>query len=72
MNSIIVFSADGKLRLALLNVPGTFHNSTITDCGACEEMEQIFERIGSKDVVDSDFKIRNKEFLVKSSQLGYP
>ena len=68
INCVFVFSPDGKIRLALLNAPGTFHDSTMADYGIYEGMERVFNRTGAKVVVDSAFNIGRRNFLLKSSQ----
>ena len=69
VNCVFVFSPDGKIRMCLLNAPGTFHDSTMADYGIYEGMEYIFDKYGAKVVVDSAFKIGNKDFVIKSSQI---
>ena len=54
--------------MALLNAPGTFHDSTMADYGIYEKMEQVYNNIGGKVVVDSSFNIGEKIYLIKSSQ----
>jgi hypothetical protein len=61
INSVFVFSPDGKICLCLLNASSTFHDSTMADYGIYEGMEQVYERTGTKVVVDSAFNIGTKE-----------
>ena len=68
INSVFVFSPDGKIRLCLINAPGTFHDSTMADYGIYEGMEHVYDEYGAKVVVDSAFKIGVKDFVIKSSQ----
>ena len=54
--------------MCLLNAPGTFHNSTITNYGIYSGIEEIYNRTGGKVVVDSTFNFRNRDFIIKLSQ----
>ena len=68
VNSVFVYSPDGKIRMCLINAPGTFHDSNMADYGIYEGMERVYLATGGKVVVDSAFKIGEKEFLIKSKQ----
>ena len=70
INGIFVFSCDGKIIISLVNCPGTFHDSTMSDYGIYRKMNEIYRRTGGKVVVDSEFKISRGagEYLIKSSQ----
>ena len=68
INCVFVFSPDGKIWLCLINVSGTFHDSTIADYGVYEGMEKVYSKTGAKVVIGLAFKIGNKDYLVKSSQ----
>ena len=57
-----------KIPLCLLNAPGTFHNSAMADSGVCARMEKLYTTTGAKVVVDSDFNISTKYYLIKSAQ----
>jgi hypothetical protein len=70
INSVFVFAADGKIRICSLNSPGTWHDSTISDYGIYEGLEEVFRQSNGKIVVDSAFKLENRRFLLKSSQQG--
>ena len=52
----------------MINVSGTFHDSTIADYGVYEGMEKVYSKTGAKVVIGLAFKIGNKDYLVKSSQ----
>ena len=54
--------------MCLLNVPGTFHDNTMTDYGIYQATEKVYDKTGGKIVVDSAFNIGTKEYLIKSSQ----
>ena len=68
VNSVFVFAPDGKIKMRVINVPGTFHDSTIAEYGLYEGMEEVFDRCGSRVVVDSAFCLSGKDYLLKSSQ----
>ena len=68
INCCFVFAPDGKIRVCILNAPGTFHDSTMADYGVYDAMEKVYDETGGKVVVDSAFKIGNKDYLIKSSQ----
>ena len=68
INSVFVFAADGKIRICSINSPGTWHDSTISDYGVYEGLEDVFLQSNGKIVVDSAFRLENKDFLLKSSQ----
>ena len=70
INGIFVFSCDGKIRISIVNCPGTFHDSTMSDYGIYRKMWEIYLRTGGKVVVDSAFRIGRGagECLIKSSQ----
>ena len=51
-----------------MNAPGSWHDSTLSDYGVYQQMEEIYMRFGGKVVVDSAFKLTNREFMIQSSQ----
>ena len=57
-----------KNPLCLLNIPSTFHDSTIADYGVYDEMEKVYNANGAKVVVDSAFNIGTKYYVIKSVQ----
>ena len=68
INSVFVFAADGTIRICSLNSPGTWHDSNISDYGVYDALEDVFLESSGKIVVDSAFKLENKQFLLRSSQ----
>ena len=68
INSVFVFAADGKIRICSLNSPGSWHDSTISDYGVYDALEEVFQQSNGKIVVDSAFKLENRRWLLKSSQ----
>ena len=67
-NYYSVFSVDGKIRIAIINAPGTFHDSTVSDYGLYEQLKLLYNQYSAKIVVDSAFKIGDADYLVQSSQ----
>ena len=63
-----VFYSDGKIRLFLLNVPGTFYNSTMAYYGIYDGIDRVYNATGGKAAADSAFKIGTKLYLIKLSQ----
>ena len=70
INSIFVFSCDGKIRISIINCPGNFYDRQMSDYGIYKKMHSIYRRTGGKVVVDSALKIGRGagEFPIKSSQ----
>jgi len=69
VNSLLLFSADGKVRAAFFNAPGSLHDSTMSIWGDIYQViDEIFLRLGVKVVVDSAFGKENRESLLKSYQ----
>ena len=69
INCAFTFSVDGKIRVAVLNAPGNFHDSNIADYGLYEKLEFIYNRDGGQVVVDSAYKVGDAPFLIKSSNI---
>ena len=69
INYAFTFSVDGKIRVAVLNAPGNFHDSNIADYGLYERLEFIYNRDGGQVVVDSAYKVGDAPFLIKSSNI---
>ena len=68
VNSIFLFSPDGKIRMTVFNCPGVMHDSDMAGHGLYEKMENVYVQTGGKVVVDSAFKLKDMNCLVKSSQ----
>ena len=67
INGVFVFAPDGKIKMSLINAPGTWHDSTMAEYGIYQKMESVYNRLGGKVVVDSAFSLANKPFIIKSS-----
>lgn len=64
-----MFWPDGKNYICLINAPGTFHDSTMSDYILYEAMERVYLAIGGKVVVDSAFNIyTGGGFIIKLTQ----
>ena len=68
VNSVFVFAPDGRIQIATINAPGTFHDSTMADYGIYEKMGRLFKDFKVKVVVDSAFNLKDVNCLIKSSQ----
>jgi len=68
INSVLVFSPDGLIRMATFNAPGSWHDSTIADCGICKKMRSVCDRCGGEVVADSAFNLTSGDYLIQSSQ----
>ena len=72
VNNIFCFSPDGRIRICVLNCPGSWHDSTMSDHGAYAKMKEVYEEFGGQVVVDSAFKIvrgsDGNDIFIKSSQ----
>jgi len=68
VNCVFVFGADGKIRICVINAPGTFHDSSIAEYGVYQGLEKVFDCTGGRVVVDSAFRLQAKGFLLRSAQ----
>jgi DDE superfamily endonuclease len=69
VTNLFVFSADGRCIAAVLNAPGSLHDSTLAEWGGIyAELEDMYNRSGGKCCVDSAFSTVNNRYLVKSSE----
>ena len=69
MNSVFVFAPDGKIKMAAINAPGCWHDSTIAQHGVYNRIEDVCKKHGGKVVVDSAFNVKNhSDYLIRSSQ----
>ena len=69
-HSVFVFGPDGRIRIAIFNAPGWWHDtSTIADYGIYQKLEDLYWQFGVKIVIDSAFNLANKDYLINSGQL---
>ena len=59
---------DGRIRIYTINCPGNWHDIHNSDYKAYAKIEQVYAEHGAKMVVDSAFKIKSSEAMIKSSQ----
>ena len=69
INSIFLFTVDGKISVAVINTPGSFYHSTIADYGAYSQFKKVYRLYGVKVVVDSAFQFGIQNWSNQSSQI---
>ena len=69
VNCVFAFAPDGKIRICVINAPGTWHDSKIAQVGIYQKMEQIFDEHGARVVVDAAFMVTKKGYLIKTKTL---
>ena len=55
ISNIFCFAPDGQIRMATINAPGAWYDSTQADYGVYDKLEQVYDQYGGKIVVDSAF-----------------
>jgi DDE superfamily endonuclease len=69
VSNLFLFSPDGRIRACYLNAPGTFHDSTMANMSQIYDLiDDLYERMGSKIVVDSAFCADGRVSVYKSHQ----
>lgn len=69
VTNLFGFAPDGMIIFVVLNVPGTFHDSTMAEVfGVYKKLELVFDETGLIAIMDSAFAAGNYEFILKSSQ----
>lgn len=69
ITNLFVFSIDGRIIDAVVNAPGSIHDSTLAEWGdVCDKLERIHERTGGVCCLDSAFAASNAPYLLKSAQ----
>lgn len=72
VSNLFLFSPDGKVRACYINAPGTFHDSTMANMSQIySKVDDVFNRLGSKIVVDSAFASDGRPSLYKSHQQNF-
>ena len=59
---------NGRLRICTINCPGSWHDSHNSDYKAYARIEQAYREHKAKIGVDSAFRIKSSEAMIKSSQ----
>ena len=54
--------------MTVFNCPGVMHDSDMANHGLCDKIDRVYEETGGKVVVDSAFKLKFTNSLIKSSQ----
>lgn len=69
ITNLFVFGADGRILNAIINVPGSVHDSTLAVWGGTyRKLQEIYERTGGICCVDSAFAAYNSPYLIRSAQ----
>jgi DDE superfamily endonuclease len=70
ITNLFVYSIDGQIIEACVNVPGSVHDSSIASTyGVYKKLEEKFAETGGKCVVDSAFAVSiNASMFIKSAQ----
>jgi hypothetical protein len=69
VSCIFVFSADGRIRICVINTPGTWHDSIQADHGVYDtKMKKLYDDHGAIVVVDSASNMLSKDYLIISTQ----
>ena len=69
VTNLFVFGADGRIIEAVMNVPGSVHDSTLAVWGGTyAKLKRVYEETGGICAVDSAFAASNAPYLIKSSQ----
>lgn len=64
-----MFGADGRIINAVINAPGSIHDSTLAVWGGTyTKLEEVYQRLGAFCAVDSAFAADNAPYLIWSSQ----
>jgi DDE superfamily endonuclease len=69
ITNLFVFGADGRIINAIINVPGSVHDSTLAIWGGTyRKLKEIYQRTGGICCVDSAFASGKAPYLIKSAQ----
>jgi DDE superfamily endonuclease len=69
VTNLFVFGADGRIIDAVVNAPGSVHDSTLAEWGnVYSKLEEIYERTGGVCCLDSAFAAGSCPFMLKSAQ----
>jgi hypothetical protein len=72
VSNLFLFSPDGRVRACYINAPGTFHDSTMANMSNIYDLvDGLYERKGSKIVVDSAFAADRRPSIYKSHQHNF-
>lgn len=69
VTNLFVFGADGKIINAVINVPGSVHDSTLAVWGGTyRKLKSVYQRTGGICCVDSAFASQRVDYLLRSAQ----
>lgn len=69
VTSVFCFCPDGTIPIAHMNLPGSTHDSTVADWGRIyDKLQSVHAETGAITAVDSAFRMRDAEYIIKSSQ----
>ena len=67
--NLFIFTPDGKIVMAGLNCPGSFHDSKVArELGIYDTLQDLYATTGAKTVVDSAFLLPDEDMFYKSGQ----
>jgi hypothetical protein len=69
VNSLFVFAPDGTIIMAVIDCPGTKHDSEMAMLGSpsfYEQLDLCYDRVGGKCSADAAFASRGRDSIVKS------
>jgi hypothetical protein len=71
ITNLFVFAPDGTIIMCMLNCPGSMHDSELASMGnpsIYQKIDSLFEKYGTKCVMDSAFSTRDRQSIIKSVQ----
>jgi hypothetical protein len=71
ITNLFVFAPDGTIIMCMLNCPGSMHDSELALMGnpsIYQKIDSLYERYGTKCVMDSAFSTRDRQSIIKSVQ----
>jgi hypothetical protein len=69
VSNVFVFAPDGTIVMAVLNCPGSMHDSELATLGEpsmYDKIDQLYEETGCQCVMDSAFAARRRPSIIKS------
>jgi DDE superfamily endonuclease len=69
VTNLLVFASDGRIIKAVLNAPGSVHDSTVAEWGdVYDSLGSVYERTGANCCLDSAFASNDAPYLIRSAQ----
>lgn len=69
ITNLFIFAPDGTIIAAILNCPGSLHDSDLAKIGVPSiytKLEEHYKKYGTKCVMDSAFAAKGNDFIIKS------